>query len=354
MNLKDTFLRLRKVRALPCLTIVLPTHTTSPENQQDKVVLKNLAHQARERLLARYHERDLKGLFEQLDAVQAEIDHHHNTGCLALFLTNDTCEYLSLDIAVEPQVVIEDNFATRVLVQAMSGANSYYVLTLSQKSTHLWQVYRDQAHASHLGGFPVLDKIVQAIADEHDHWSKDEAVMRAYFETVALHLDAALAEATLPLVVAGSDRALEMFHQVSRHGKPILTKINGNFDNSTAADIGKIAWPKVQAAELHKQEESLQKLSVALSSSKVVVGAAQVYAMAKEGRGEILFVEEGYFEPGSMHGDHVAVGVHVGHAITDIVDEIMETVLEMKGQVIFVAPGMLADYGDKIALIERY
>ena len=305
-------------------------------------------------MLARYHERDLKGLLDQLHAVQAEIDHHINTSCLALFLTNDSCEYLRLDVEVQPQVVIEDNFATRVLVQAMTSQNDYYVLTLSEKSTHLWQAHSDHAHACHLGGFPLLDKMIQAPAETPDHWNKDEAVIRAYFVTVDQHLDAVLATAPLPVAVAGSDRALEAFLNVSRHAEAILTTTKGNFDNSTGADIGKVAWPQVQAAQLLKQRASLQKLAAAMDGNKVVFGAEQVYTMAKQGRGETLFVEAGYFEPGSLKGDQVAVGVHVGHALTDVVDEIVETVLEMKGQVVFVAPGMLADYGDKIALVQRY
>ena len=51
MNRHDV-LALQQISGYPALTITLPTHRTSPDNQQDPIRLRNLVTQATDRLLA--------------------------------------------------------------------------------------------------------------------------------------------------------------------------------------------------------------------------------------------------------------------------------------------------------------
>lgn len=57
MNCHDV-LALQQISGYPTLTITLPTHRTSPDNQQDPIRLRNLVTQATDRLLGEFSKRE--------------------------------------------------------------------------------------------------------------------------------------------------------------------------------------------------------------------------------------------------------------------------------------------------------
>ena len=52
--MKVTLNELKKVTAESCVTIILNTHRTTPDNEKDPIVLKNLIKEAESRLSAEY------------------------------------------------------------------------------------------------------------------------------------------------------------------------------------------------------------------------------------------------------------------------------------------------------------
>ena len=94
----------------------------------------------------------------------------------------------------------------------------------------------------------------------------------------------------------------------------------------------------------------------ARGSNKVALGLAEVYATAVQGRGDTLFVEDNFFHPAKVVDGHLETMVDRNdpEVVDDIVDEIAETVLAMKGKVVFVEKSMLSDYGSPIAMTLRY
>lgn len=357
MTLKESFSRLRSIKHDPCISIVLPTHRHAPDNAQDRVVLKNLIHDAKAQLLGRFGERDVKEILQALDEVEASHDHQHNRSSLAIFVSKDVCETLHLNIPAEAQLVIEDNFATRVLVDAMTTPNVYYILALSEKNVRLLEATLNQAHESSAAHFPLANGHQAVSHKQRANWEKvQDKQTREYFE----HVDERLAEVMdaypMPLVLAGTENTLGHFLQVTRHGDRVLTTFPGNFEQATPGEVGKVAWPYVHERLRELQAASLAKLEEARHQMKLAVGVAEVYATAKEGRGEILFCEKSYFQPAIMEGGHISLrddSTATGY-VSDVVDEIVETVLDRGGQVRFVDEGMLGDIGNPIALVLRY
>jgi hypothetical protein len=109
------------------------------------------------------------------------------------------------------------------------------------------------------------------------------------------------------------------------------------------------------AAHAHKAHET-EKLGEARSTNKVALGLSEVYATAVQGRGDTLFVEENFFHPAKVVDGHLETLVNREDpdVVDDIVDEIAEAVLAMKGKVVFLDEGMLQSYGSPIAMTLRY
>ncbi len=81
---------LKNIQAENCVTIILNTHRTAPDNQKDPIKLKNMVREAEGRLLANESRRDVKQIIEKLRRLESEIDHNHNLDSLLLFVNEDT------------------------------------------------------------------------------------------------------------------------------------------------------------------------------------------------------------------------------------------------------------------------
>lgn len=357
MTTKEIFDQLRRTSGYPCVSLLLPTHRTAPENYQDEKVFKNLARDARERLLNEFEERDVKFILDNLESVQETIDHQQNKEGMAVFISDGVCKVVRVSVPVEARVVIDHNFATRPVIRAMNSHASYYAMTLSESHIRLLEVSRDRAHEVNDFGFPVENKHHHVTHKMRTVWTKEEdEQVRDFFREVDQKFDEVYKAHPRLLVLAGSEHALDNFRHVTDHTTLILTSVNGNYDNTPAGELGPILWPHVKSANQHRQIREMDKLGEARGSNKVALGLAEVYATAVQGRGDTLFVEDNFFHPAKVVGSHLETMVsrEDPEVIDDIVDEIAETVLSMKGKVVFVEPAMLADYGSPIAMTLRY
>src|SRR5690554_2957686 len=119
---------LKGVISESCVSIILNTHRTMPDNQKDALTLKNLVKEAEERLLNNESKRDAKALVGRLRNLESTIDHSQNLESLILFVNEDIAELVRLPVVVENRVVIDHTFATRDLVRALHVETNYFVL----------------------------------------------------------------------------------------------------------------------------------------------------------------------------------------------------------------------------------
>ena len=90
MTIKQKLETLATEKGKPCVSISLNTHRTHPDNAQDRISLKNLLHQAEERVINEYGKRPAERLLEKMATVESEIDVNYNLDSLHIFLSNDT------------------------------------------------------------------------------------------------------------------------------------------------------------------------------------------------------------------------------------------------------------------------
>ena len=92
-----------------------------------------------------------------------------------------------------------------------------------------------------------------------------------------------------------------------------------------------------------------------MSRNRLVAGLGEIWLAIREGRGETLFVEKGYFQPAIVEDDLV---IPVGWSdqpdvVPDIVDELIEDQMRRQGKVSFLPDGFLEEWG-RIVLKTRY
>lgn len=361
MNRQDVE-HLQQISGYPALTITLPTHRTSPDNQQDPIRLRNLVTQATNRLVEELGKREAEPLIAKLDKLVAGVNFRHTLDGMALFVNHDTVAMYDLPFTLQERVVVDNTFFTRDLVFAMNRTPRYWVVVLSEKPTRLFEGTHDTLVEMEKEGFPMSHEgpggetslpggfgvNPSAIRDERH---------RQFFRDVDAALKPILTKDPLPLVVVGVDRYLAFFDEVTQHKEAILTQVHGSHDKTTPSELAKIVWPPVQAALAEQRQAYMAELDRAEGERKVASTIGEVWRFAHEGRGRFLLVEEDFHFCGQVDEsgmqltpaeDPSAAGV-----VADAVDDVIETVLSKQGRVGFVANGQLEKY-QRIALILRY
>jgi len=359
---RQEIIQLQQYRSYPSLTITLPTHRTSPDNRQDPIRLRSLVKTAKDQLLAEFSRREIGILFEKLDEVVKSVRFRYTLDGLVIFVNKDYAAKHYLPFSLPERVVVADNFLTRDLVFAMNRTPRYWVLSLSEKPTRLYEGTHDTLIEIQGSGFPMVhegpggEQSLPGGVGVNKSAYRDER-HRQFFRAVDNAFASVMANDPLPLAVVGVNRFQAFFDEVTAHKDSIVATLNGSHDKTTPSRLAKLVWLLVKEGLAQQRKKYLDQLEKAVGERKVYSSIGEIWRAANEGRGRLLLVEEDFHFPGRLDPS----GVHLLPAddptqpdvIPDAVDDIIETVLSKQGQVVFVPDGQLATF-QRIAMVLRY
>lgn len=361
MNRQD-ILHLQVVEKYPCLSILLPTHRVTTETRQDMLRVKNLVAEAKKRLAQEFHDREISSLLLRLDEVVNNLDYEHLLDGLAIFVNNDTAYTFYLPFSPHERVIVDHTFATRDLIKSLHHTQRYWVLSLSEKPTRLYEGSGPTLIEITKHGFPMTytgpggtgplpggKGIEPSIYLEERH--------KQFFGWVDTAFRRIAADDPLPLVVVGVDRYLAYFQANSTQAHSIIATLKGNYDHMSPHDLGQLVWPLVEKQLRERNHTTIEELEAAVGAGKYAATMEAVWRMAKEGRGATLLVEDNFTYP--AHVDQTGYQISPASdptkpgVIDDAVDEVIEIVMQKGGRVVMVDEGALQQY-QHIALILRY
>jgi hypothetical protein len=355
--LKQTFLKIKDIYAYPCVTILYNTHRTKPDNRQDPITLKNLITEVENRLDSEFNFREITKLKASLKAVQEMIDHNYNLESMAIFVSNDVCEYVRLPISVEERTVIDHTFATRDLLRALHQSGNYYILTISQRNGRLYEAFNDEIlEEIKEGKFPVENETLYLTKKEEIAVAKKvDDTIREFLNRIDKEFNPIYNRNPLEVIIAGTERNFHFYQEIMDRKKVIAGWINQNRDDFKPHEIVKDAWPVMLHHIKEQQQSAISELEQAVSQQKFVTGISESWRAVNEGRGEKLFVEKNYFQPAILKEDAITFvdDAKETGVIDDIIDELIERQLQFGGQVVFLEDGSLSQY-NRLALKLRY
>ncbi len=353
---------LQEIREYPSLSIIAPTHRTSPDNLQDPIRVKNMVTETTKKLLEEFPGRDVKSLLERLDTLVEEIDWPHTLDGVALFVNKDYAARFDLPFPVKGHFLIDEGFATRDLVFAMNRNPRYWVLVLSTHTTRLFKATRDHLEEVQAGGFPLEHPGADgstAMPGGHGVQQPNyrDEYDRQFFHKIDAGLTHVLAANPLPVVVTGVTRNLALWDELSSNKSHLAGTHDGSYEGATHHELGLLVWPVMQEFMAKHRTEVLQQLDAAIGAQKYAGGIDEVWQLAQEGRGELLVVEEDFHYMGQPNTEGLlmpaATEAPDPNFAGDAVDVLIETVLANHGRVEFVDNGKLEANG-RIALILRW
>ena len=365
-------LLLRSARGNICVSIIIPTHRTSPDRRIDKPEVENAIGRAKQLLQFRHPEKDIKPLLQSLDDQLKKIDFMHNAEGLGIYVSSEIKLLLHFSFPVKEKIMVDDNFEIRDLLYKINYDQPYYVLMLTEKVAKLFEgswndlfeikgdhwplkyeddyAYSKPARSSSFAGHSHV-KIFEKDKTELEHIR-----LKNFFREVDKKLSDYLINNT-PLIILAPERESSLFEKVSRHRKNIIQKIQGSYGHNNLKSISDIVWPAMYEHLQAERKQLINEFKEMIGEHRGVSGIQDVWEAARERKAFKLLVEKDYRCPGFVTENDYKLYLRPPKAshktLPDAVDELVETVLQKNGKVYFTDNDWLKDYG-RIALITRY
>jgi hypothetical protein len=292
----------------------------------------------------------------------------HGQEGLAVYVGGRT-EIVPLPVPVRERVVVDETFATRDVVRALQRSPRYRVVVLGPRRTRLYDGVGLALTEVEDEAFAAVPSVAADTAGGRGRAAARGRVSRdlrraprgnggvdAFVRALDAALDPHVREDPLPIVLVGSAPRLTGVVGASRHRDLIAGTARGAHDHPDRARLGRHVWPIVEDLLRRRTAEALAELD-GVDGRRYASGIREVWLLARQGRGELLLVEEGFEQPARVDlvagnveptADRDAPGV-----VDDLVDEVIEGVLAARGRVHVVPDGTLAAH-DHIAMKLRY
>lgn len=357
---------LLQVEADLVVTITAPLDRRRPNNNEDRIQVRNLVADAHAQVAAADSGGDLaSSVLSHLDKAAATVDLGSGAHGVVLVATPEWGVAHMLPFPVRADVALARTPATRYLVQGLRRSPRYRLLVVSDRSTRLFEAVRDDLREVVTEGFPytadVVPRDLRAVAgrfalapggDGKEQW-------RNFYRSVDQAMTAVGQDDVLPIVLVGVRRSTSMFMDVSNNASLVIGRIDGAQDRTSPPVLGELAWPILRDHLKERRRHAADELKDAFHSGFAAVGLEDVWGLARQGRGRLLVVEEDFRgHPSVEEGNRLVPAVDdssgdgSNHVLDDPVDELIEHVVRAGGEVEFTASGDLADVG-RIGLILR-
>jgi len=277
------------------VSIYAPTNKMAPENQGDRIVVKNLVTLALEQIDKLGPKRDYQGLIDNLNAAFESVDWNHSTDGLGLLVSDQAFWKFNLSHTPAEQVTVSDTFSIAELAKTVNKSWEYYLLVLSESPTRLFRGDRESLlelkgdfpmeHTGRGGasGMPTaFGQQTSVIVDE---------VHRQFFRKISDGLTKVQAENSLPLIATGVERFLAFWSEVAPEHIP-AAGIEGSYDFMSEAELSNKVWPQVEQYFRAQNKLIVENLNIARSNNTYAGGFDEVLEMAAEGRVRVLVVSD--------------------------------------------------------------
>ncbi len=357
IDMNELFKKVKDIYEDGCVTIILKTHRTKPDSNQDAINLKNLIDDAEKRLYADFEKRFVWPIIENINKLVEDIDHSQNLEGLVLVANQTMADFTRIPIEVTSRVVVDKTFATRDLIRSMHTESSYYVLALSRTQARLIEAYNDKVVKEFKGEFPIEDHLYTTNKAKSSTNKGHDNLIEEFFNRVDKIVIETTKNNPKPIVLATEDRNFDYYLKVADQKDRIVGSINRDQKDESAHDLVKNAWEEVLELVKQKNTNRITELNEAVGRNHFVSDFNEIWSAIQEGKGKTLFVKRGFYQPALIDGNVITLVDDdrrmEKNVVDDIVDEMIEHNLAFGGDIVFVEGEELEGF-QQLALTTRY
>lgn len=354
----DYLQALRSSREPPCISLYQPTHRHHPDNQQDPIRYRNLRRDMENSLREKYPARDIRALIDKYQVLETDDEFwNHRTDGLAILSSPGTFEIFELQRPVQELLVVANNFYTKPLVRILQSADRYQILCLSRNEAKLYEGNRDALDPVDLSDVPTT--MAEALGEK---LTEPRIAVRASAGGTVYHgagqkadevdldrdrffraIDRAILEnhsrpSGLPLMLAALAEHHAPFRAVSHNPFLLPEGIEINPESLDVDHLRVMAWQKMEPFYLQRLATLLDRYRAALPQQLASNDVAKIAKATIAGRVGVLLVEADRQIPGRIEPQtgEIEPGDLSDPETGDVLNDLAETVLRMKGDVVVV------------------
>jgi hypothetical protein len=370
----------------PSVSLYLPMEKVGGDTRQNPIRFKNLIREAESRLdeLGLRHAEAVNLLQPVMELDKTDFWENQVEG-LVIFISQNLFRYYCLPISFPQLVVIGKNFHIKPLLNLINNDGKFYILALSQKNVQFYSGTHYELNEVEVENMPhnlaeilLEDEFQKGVQHRigiargatsaaqhpgsvHGQGSPDREKHEEDILQFCHAVDGALHEKLrgekAPLILAGVEYLLPIYHQANTYPHLVETGINGNTETLKIQELNYAAWEIV--APLFQQEyRDLMAVYLQLAgeeSSKIANDIKTIIPNAYYQRIDTLFVPIKQHIWGKFDLDNSTVELH-SEAEADDEDmlnfAVIHTILN-GGKVYTLEPEAMPS-GVKVAAICRY
>jgi hypothetical protein len=301
-----------------CVSIFMPTQSSSGADPQNIIRFKNLIHKAEEQLVLKgLRTSEARTLLQKAESLITNKPFwNQRSKGLAFYLNANGYFYYRVPIFFQEFVSISTRFYIKPLISLLGQCGTFYVLVLSQNENRLLQCTATDSIRINLENIPkslaesmgkeVPDSRVQyrssaskTVAGESTQVSGSGSLsdinkkyILKYFEEIGKGINQVLREGNIPLILAGADFLHPLYRQGNKYADLLNEGITGNSDDVSDDALREQGWNIVKPYFDKSRSAAISEFVKTSGLGRTASGELEVLPAACNGRVRFLFVRE--------------------------------------------------------------
>lgn len=338
----------------PCISILLPTHRSGVEIQQDPLRLRHAVQEAEHGISRQgscYRDLHSAQVEHMLAPIHALLENKqfwlHPTDGLAIFRSLDVFVTYWLPSSLREEVVVGEQFHLKPLLPFLTGDGHFSILALSQNDIRLLEGTHYTVKEVELPE-AVPESLAEALKyDEPDNQiryysSSSRAAVRKggrrpaifygqgvgidetkdnllrYFQQINRGLHELFKDETAPLVLAGVEYLFPIYREANTYPHLLEQGVPGNPDKLRAETLRERAWSVVEPYFLKVRQEAATHYSDYAGTGRASSDINEIVPAASSGRVELVFVAVDQEQWGTFDPSTSTVHIHQQAEVNDV------------------------------------
>ncbi len=332
---KEEIKSLMNKQKAPCISLFMPTHRTGAEIQQNQIRLRNLLREAEEKLLATgLRLAEAKALLEPAVGLLGNTPFwRQQSDGLAIFLAADLFHYYCLPVNFDELIVVSDRFHVKPLLSVLTGDGRFYILTLSQNESLLYEGTKQNIRQIPLETIP--KSLTEAL--QYDELQKQVRFHRGtprggergsmlsgggaelddvkenilkYFRQIDRGMHDFLKDERVPLVLAGVDYLFPIYREANTYPCLMEEGITGNPRGISTEQLHRQALEVVRPFFEKSEREALAQYRQSSGTGLTSNDIEEIVPAAYHGRVGLLLIATDYMQWGIFDPEKNKAQIH--------------------------------------------